>query len=401
MSLIKKIVYLIMLLLILQVVKTIFVKVNFTWSFLAASMLGALQLLLVIAFFFDLLFKKLFRKKWKLVLSFFVLITLCELLFAWLLYHPASIPSFFKEATRYYYIRHDVSIIQYNKALSSWHPRLFYTLKPGVTGMYGNKEFNTSVSVNRLGLRDDDSSLQSPSIICLGDSYAMGWGVEQQESFPQRLENLSGKTVLNAGISSYGTAREMILLGETDTSNLSHIVIQYCDNDYLENKSFVVNNYHLSVSSEALYDLTVRRQQFITMYFPGKYFLLNTKIFLKQQFNRIRPAFKLTADTGIIDIKDHAQLFLEVLKHSAINFNKVKVTVIVLGTMEPFDKEFSIQLNDLLKQPAFSDYFQNRISIVDLGGLLDANDYYPLDRHLKPSGHRKVAEKLWESIRPH
>src|SRR5688572_18548530 len=98
MSLIKKIVYLIMLLLILEVVKTIFDKVNFTWSFLVSSMLGALQLLLVMAFFFDLLFKKLFRKKWKLVLSFLIVIALCELLFAWLLYHPASIPSFFKKA---------------------------------------------------------------------------------------------------------------------------------------------------------------------------------------------------------------------------------------------------------------------------------------------------------------
>jgi lysophospholipase L1-like esterase len=386
----------------LEVVKTIFDKVNFTWSFLVSSMLGALQLLLVIAFFFDLFFKKLFRKKWKLVLSFFIVIALCELLFAWLLYHPASIPSFFKKTTDHYYTHHDVNIIQFNKALSSWHPRLFYTLKPGVTGQFSNKEFNNTVAVNRLGLRDDDSSLQRPQIICLGDSYTMGWGVEQQESFPQQLEHLGGQKVLNGGISSYGTAREMILLAETDTSNLSHIVIQYCANDYLENKSFVLNNYHLAISSQALYDSTARRQQFITQYFPGKFFLLNTKIFLKQQFNRISPVFKLTNnDTGKTDIREHAQLFLEVLQHSAINFNKVKVTVIVLGDAEPFNKEFLIQLNDQLKQPAFSNYFQNRISTVDLGGLFDRSDYYPLDQHLKPSGHRKIAEKLWEAIRPH
>ena len=50
----------------------------------------------------------------------------------------------------------------------------------------------------------------------LGDSYAMGWGVEQGESFPEILEAATGLRVLNAGVPSYGTPRELLMLERLD-----------------------------------------------------------------------------------------------------------------------------------------------------------------------------------------
>ena len=52
----------------------------------------------------------------------------------------------------------------------------------------------------------------------LGDSHAMGWGVEQEEALPQVLARKSGRKVLNAAVSSYGTVREMLMLDRLDTS---------------------------------------------------------------------------------------------------------------------------------------------------------------------------------------
>jgi hypothetical protein len=87
-------------------------------------------------------------------------------------------------------------------------------------------------------LRDDEESLFSPEIVVVGDSQAMGWGVSQDLTFSSLLENALGKPILNAAISSYGTARELKILERIDLSNLKFLIIQYSDNDYRENRTY-------------------------------------------------------------------------------------------------------------------------------------------------------------------
>ena len=124
--------------------------------------------------------------------------------------------------------------------------------------------------MNSLGVRDDEASLASPRIIVAGDSYAMGWGVDQEKTFAQLLEKETGTRVLNAGISSYGTAREMALLKRVDLSRLAFLIIQYSDNDYIENKGFVHFGRKLPILSEAEYQQIVSDHMWRTDYYFGK-----------------------------------------------------------------------------------------------------------------------------------
>jgi lysophospholipase L1-like esterase len=86
----------------------------------------------------------------------------------------------------------------------------------------------TFVSINRFGLRDDDTSLEKPHnvyrIITLGDSLTMGWGVHQDQIYPAGLEQILNAAppkifphdlryeVLNLGIGNYNTVQEVSLL---------------------------------------------------------------------------------------------------------------------------------------------------------------------------------------------
>ncbi|HEY6505513.1 MAG TPA: hypothetical protein VIZ28_16175 [Chitinophagaceae bacterium] len=56
---------------------------------------------------------------------------------------------------------------------------------------------------------------------------------------------MTGEKVLNAGMSSYGTARELKNLYRLDTSGLQTLIIQYGRNDEVENEQFVRDNYSL------------------------------------------------------------------------------------------------------------------------------------------------------------
>src|SRR3989344_3134093 len=70
-------------------------------------------------------------------------------------------------------------------------------------------EYDIFVKINNLGLRDTNYNPKLNSnikkILILGDSMTFGYGVEQEESYPEILETLLGKdyTVINSGVGGY------------------------------------------------------------------------------------------------------------------------------------------------------------------------------------------------------
>jgi hypothetical protein len=67
---------------------------------------------------------------------------------------------------------------------------------PRSVATYSTPEFNYTVAVNELGLRDKEISIAKGNtyrILCIGDSWTLGWGVNQEDSWPEKLE-----TYLNA-----------------------------------------------------------------------------------------------------------------------------------------------------------------------------------------------------------
>ncbi|MFN0124559.1 MAG: SGNH/GDSL hydrolase family protein, partial [Blastocatellia bacterium] len=190
----------------------------------------------------------------------------------WLRY-PLGIPARLKTSFRQYYQSHYRNILQADPDCAEYDSELFYRLRPGVRCGFGNPEFATRVNTNSAGLRDDETSLTQPEIICLGDSYTQGWGVEQNDAFPQQLEKLAGRRVLNAGMSSYGTARELKLFQRLDGSRSDWVVLQYSDNDQFENKAYVDAGNTLKTSPLAAFEAMTSAQALNHRYYPGKHFL--------------------------------------------------------------------------------------------------------------------------------
>lgn len=318
-----------------------------------------------------------------------------ELTINYLLNHPKNIPAFCKPAFKYYYAQAATNIIQFNADCSVYDSNLFYTLKPSAAFSFGNYEFRNSYNTNSLGLRDDEDALIKPEIICLGDSYAMGWGVDQQETFAKILSRQTGKKILNAAMSSYGTARELTSFNRLDTSNLKYIIIQYCRNDFTENKTCADAEYTLKTSSENIYNSAVEVQYWNTRWFPGKHTIsftkLNTSRTLPAVFNMVR---KPTVDSPALNLQLAAFYFTDILARSSINFQKLKVFVVDLNEKRAMNNDFINAVNSLMNTPSFKNRFNNNLVMVPVADLLTTEDYYILDPHLRPSGHQKIAERL-------
>ena len=172
----------------------------------------------------------------------------------------------------------DRGLIQFQADMSQYDPDLAYRLRPG-KHVFTTQEFSNEYDANSLGVRDDEESLVAPEVVVVGDD-SLGWGVDQDKTFSQVLERESGLKVLNTSISSYATPREMRMLKRVDRSAMKFLIVQYCDNDAVENDTFAKNGNKLSIISEKNFNDSVRLNLQDTAYHPFKYVgLLPEKLF--------------------------------------------------------------------------------------------------------------------------
>jgi lysophospholipase L1-like esterase len=81
------------------------------------------------------------------------------------------------------------------------NPWLLWELAPGT-----RRELGVTVGVNPLGFRDAERPPKSgPRAMVIGDSSIYGFGVEDRETMPARLEAATGVPVVNAGVPGYST----------------------------------------------------------------------------------------------------------------------------------------------------------------------------------------------------
>jgi hypothetical protein len=332
------------------------------------------------------------RKK---LLIFFLILAIPEIVITYWLYHPAQIPSIFVPVFRHHYLTGEENIIQFNPNCSQYNNNLFYILKPSARFSFNGFEYSDSFYTNKLGLRDDEISLSKPEIICLGDSYTMGWGVKQNETFAKVLEKLSNKKVLNAGISSYGTARELKNLYNFDTSNLKYLIIQYGRNDFTENEQFVKANYSLTISPENKYKSAVNVVYWSQLWFPGKHSVSITRSYLNGKISNFLTLKKdKQIDSSKFTLNQSAKYFADILLHSAIDFSKTKVIVMDISIKELMNNDFLNELKVLIDSSYYNEHFNNNLILVSIADLLDSKDFYILDEHIRASGHQKIAERL-------
>jgi lysophospholipase L1-like esterase len=306
--------------------------------------------------------------------------------------NPASSPDWLFKALKTYQRERDWNIIQMNPQCALYDSNLFYTLKPGAF-QFVNREFSNEFRVNHLGFRDDEESLNAPKAIVLGDSYTMGWGVDQNETFTQILEEKLGYTVLNTGISSYGTAREVAALERINTDNLEYLIIQYCENDRSENQRFILNDKNLNVESQAKYDQLSKEQEDRLIYYPFKHIINLPSYFSPNIDKLVQVQTEETLELAGI----HAEKsFIEILKNSKKIPAQTKIIIFCISA-ESCGDEFINQVERLLAKD-FTSSMADRISFVSLDGLIDSSHRYVFDPHLNTEGHKIIASKVLEGL---
>ncbi|MEW6132425.1 MAG: SGNH/GDSL hydrolase family protein [Pseudomonadota bacterium] len=238
-------------------------------------------------------------------------------------------------------------------------------------------EFKTTLNFDETG-RHTGPRPAGAGIAVIGDSHAMGWGVNDEETFAAHLQTLSKRPVFNLGVASYGTARELLRLEKSGLLNrVDTIILQYCNNDLGENLKFD------TASKQELRDRIFGRnaapatqQQTGRLAFIAKGYGLALAAPFRALSERLRRK----------DFTRHYEALIGILARHGDKLNGKRVIVFYSNT---YGQKFR-------NYPEGQDARLPNVYFVDPG--MSRSDYHELDDHLTPEGHRKVAEYLYSHL---
>ncbi|MBN1405713.1 MAG: hypothetical protein JW946_04270 [Candidatus Omnitrophica bacterium] len=302
--------------------------------------------------------------------------------------------------------------------------------KKNISTWIETQEYATKVYINNKNLRGKEHPYEKPKgakrIIVLGDSFAFGLGVEDEETFSYKLEQLfkaNGENVevVNMGVDGFGTTQEWLLLKEEGIKYSPDMIIClfFTGNDiennsrgfeYGQNKPFftiknnnlVLENYPVPKNSaNAGYSQEQESRWRVNIPVIKKFLQTHSYayVFLRLRYNYllyrlgIRSSFDNNSGSQAWDITKAIFLKMNDYCHN----NKIKFLNVLVPTKEQM---LSIEPIDIQKKIAafFND---NKLDYLDLfPSLVHRKDLnFTIDSHWNKKGHEYIAKLLYERLK--
>tara|TARA_B100000029_G_scaffold372986_1_gene367167 strand:- start:8116 stop:9090 length:975 start_codon:yes stop_codon:yes gene_type:complete len=239
-----------------------------------------------------------------------------------------------------------------------------------------NLEYEATMTFDDFGRYSKHPHSTEKGVAVIGDSYAMGWGVEDEETFSALLEKKIKKPVYNLAVSGYGTTREILRLKKSNLlDKIDTIILQYCYNDVGENLNFKVS------SPEA----TKEKFNFMTEVKPISNY---TKLRKSIRYSATIPIHIITKKDKSLDFDGHKKILIDILKKYPI-LNDKKIIIFYLNG---FDMKFVNFPNGQSKE-------MKNVYFADFDANMADGHFFQIDGHLTPHGHDFVAKEMLKILK--
>ena len=236
---------------------------------------------------------------------------------------------------------------------------------------FNNLEFKTSLTFDENGRYSNNfRDLTKKSVVVLGDSHSMGWGVNDNETFSYLLENEINRPVYNLSISGFGTIRQLIRLKNSKLlENTDTILIQYCFNDFGENQGFNINLAEQEALEKFNLMQSIRKVNFFT------------KLKKSIRYSATIPIDIIKKKNKLTTFSHHKEQLIKNLKQFPELDNK-KIIIFYVNGFDMFFYDF----------PNTQSPEMNNVRFYDVN--LRESDFFHIDGHLNNQGHKNIAARL-------
>lgn len=275
-------------------------------------------------------------------------------------------------------------------------------------------EYDVGVTTNSAGMRDatrEYSFEKEPGVVrvlLLGDSFVFGHGVEDEQVVSSQLESELARRdpldrrfqVLNLAVSGFGQAELLVTYRELGRRyKADYVVLFYFDND--------VGNNSVSALFALDGDSVVRTGD---DYLPGvavREVLYETPVIRhlfthSQAWNLVRNRLSAVAQASLLKKRGLARY--DDVEPEAVELTKALFRQFVADIQADSARPV-VAIIPSRGDPPTSNFplIPDSVSawgvhLVDGRDFLDGTDYYARDSHWRPSGHRKMASELSETI---
>jgi hypothetical protein len=328
------------------------------------------------------------------VISFLIVIVF-SLSIGLMTQYQIKVPNFnvLTKVQRIFYFAGYREIWQYKEDCVVVDKKLVYKPLEG-SCKFGNLEFDTILTFNTNGrVHESLWNIESPRIAVLGDSYAMGWGVGDDQTFSAELQRLTGRRVYNLGVSSHATEQEIErLLQLPELDKVDTVIIQYCDNDLASNREFPINlskAQNRFKSSREAYPLS--RGSTLARGFKSTVKVAGRAVLPEEAKEVLRRLLGRTPSSphreSVENMSPHRESVEDILRHYVDQLSDKRIIVFSVGSRQ-------INAIDWVEEYAHGDL---AIQFVDLS--LDKTDFYQIDDHLNSQGHKSIAMQLSKMLK--
>lgn len=277
-------------------------------------------------------------------------------------------------------------------SFTEWHATDGVHVRRSISVTRSTREYTMRFTSNADGYRGPELPPKiGRSLLFLGDSFTMGYGVDDGQEFPARLAKRipTGWTVVNAGIGGTGNGRWLhVLRREHARLQPAVVVMQVCSNDLDDNVAeglFALDEAGALLERAPAPPTLARQIQGCLDRVPGASYL--HLLGLGRQLGaKHRPASLPAAAACECAEADHAaRLQCAILREAVRLVRAMKAQPVLLSADLPPD-----QFRQMEQAMAELD-----VPLVRIPSRAERPDlYFPMDGHWLADGHAFVAEQL-------
>lgn len=281
-----------------------------------------------------------------------------------------------------------VSIV--GPSFTRYDPRYGKTLKRNLHCRRRTPEFSMSFSTNSSGWRGPEVRGFGPRVVFLGDSFTMGYGVDDGEEFPQLVARALGDrfglevNAVNMGLGDSGNGRWLGLLErEVPSHDPALVVLQLCKNDFSDNlreRLYVIDGESGLRARPPAPPGLARRAQALVEWIPG---ISSSYLYayVRQSLGRRRGSSPARPPAPHPGVELTMRLLGEALERCAEG--DWPALVITIG----FPPEHTAPIDELCRGSGATH--------LALPGKSERPDlYYETDGHWRAAGHLDAAERI-------